>query len=66
MDAPRCTMLAEVMLHDRDTLSHAEKRDGSKQREVRAGSPKLGEELAACSAHEHHSLAKVVADRGAT
>ena len=31
MAAPRCTMLAEVMLHDRDTLSHAEKRDGSDQ-----------------------------------
>ena len=31
MAAPRCTMLAEVMLHDRETLSHAEKRDGSHQ-----------------------------------
>ena len=66
MAAPRCTMLAEVMLHDRDTLSHAEKRDGSDQWVVRAGSPKLGEARAACSAHVHHSLAKVVADRGAT
>jgi len=31
MAAPRCTMLAEVMLHDRETLSHAEKRNGSDQ-----------------------------------
>ena len=59
-------MLAEVMLHDRDTLSHAEKRDGSDQWVVRAGSPELGAACAACSAHVHHSLAKVVADRGAT
>ena len=42
MAAPRWTMLAEVMLHDRYTLSHAEKRDGSDQWVVRAGSPKLG------------------------
>ena len=47
MAAPRCTMLAEVMLHDRDTLSHAEKRDGTDQRVMRAGSAELGE---ACSA----------------
>ena len=59
-------MLVEVMIHDRYTLSHAEKRDGSDQWVVRAGSPKLGEGRAACSAHVHHSLAKVVADRGAT
>ena len=66
MAAPRCTMLAEVMLHDPETLSHAEKRDGSHQWVVRAGSSKLGEGRAPCSAHVHHSLAKVVADRGAT
>jgi len=66
MAAPRWTMLAEVMLHDRETLSHAEKRDGSHQWTVRAGSPELGEARAACSAQVHHSLAKVVADRGAT
>ena len=66
MAAPRCTMLAEVMLHDRDTLSHAEKRDGSHQWTVRAGSPELGEARAACSAQVHHSLAEVVADRDAT
>ena len=66
MAAPRCTMLAEVMLHDPETLSHAEKRDGSDQWVVRSGSPELGEARAACSAHVHHSLAKVVADRGAT
>ena len=66
MAAPRCTMLAEVMLHDRDTLSHAEKRDGSDHWVVRAGSPKLGEACAAGSAQVQHSLAKVVADRGAT
>ena len=66
MAAPRCTMLAEVMLHDRDTLSHAEKRDGSDQCMVRAGSRKLGEARAACSAHVQHSLVEVVADRGAT
>ena len=51
------------MLHDRDTLSHAEKRDGSDQWVVRAGSSKRGEARAACSAHVQHSLAKVVADR---
>ena len=66
MAAPRWTMLAEVMLHDRETLSHAEKRDGSHQRTVRAGSPELGEARAACSAHVQHSLVEVVADRGAT
>ena len=66
MAAPRWTMLAEVMLNDRETLSHAEKRDGSDQWVVRAGSSKLDEARAACSAHVHHSLAKVVADRGAT
>ena len=66
MAAPRWTMLAEVMLHDRYTLSHAEKRDASDQRVVRAGSPELGEARAACSAQVHHSLAKVIADRGAT
>ena len=27
--APRCTRVAEVMLRNRNTLSHAEKRDGS-------------------------------------
>ena len=27
--APRCTGVAEVMLRNRNTLSHAEKRDGS-------------------------------------
>ena len=59
-------MLAEVMLHDRETLSHAEKRDGSDQEVVRAGSPKLGGACAAGSAQVQHSLAKVVADRGAT
>ena len=53
MAAPRCTMLAEVMLHDRDTLSHAEKRNGSDQWAVRAGSSKLGEGRAACAAHVH-------------
>ena len=41
MAAPRWTMLAEVMLHDRDTLSHAEKRDGAVQYVVRAGSGEL-------------------------
>ncbi len=66
MAAPRCTMLAEVMLNDRDTLSHAEKRDGSDHWVVRAGSSKLGEARAAGSAHVQQSLAKVVADRGAT
>ena len=59
-------MLAEVMLHDPETLSHAEKRDGSDQLVVRAGSPELGEARAACPAQVLHSLAKVVADRGAT
>ena len=53
MAAPRCTMLAEVMLHDRDTLSHAEKRDGSDHWVVRAGSSKLGEGRSACSSHVH-------------
>ena len=43
--APRYTMLAEVMLHDPETLSHAEKRDGSHQRVVRAGSSTLGAAL---------------------
>ena len=66
MAAPRCTMLAEVMLHDRETLSHAEKRNGSDQWVVRAGSAELGEARAACSAQVHHSLAEVVADRDAT
>ena len=66
MAAPRWTMLAEVMLHDRYTLSHAEKRDGSHQWMIRAGSPKLSEACAAGSAQVQHSLAKVVADRGAT
>ena len=64
MAAPRCTMLAEVMLHDRETLSHAEKRDGTDQRAVRAGSAELGSACSACSAHVLHSLAKVVDDRG--
>ena len=64
MAAPRCTMLAEVMLHDRETLSHAEKRDGSDQQVVRAGSPELGSACAACSAQVQHSLVKVVTDRG--
>ena len=63
---PRWTRLAEVMLHDRETLSHAEKRNGSDQWVVRAGSAELGEARAACSAQVHHSLAEVVADRGAT
>ena len=66
MAAPRCTTVAEVMINDGETLSHAEKRDGSDQWEVRAGSPKHGEERAACSEHAHHMLAKDVADRGAT
>ena len=35
---PRFTRLAEVMLSDPETLSHAEKRDGAVQQAVRAGS----------------------------
>ena len=42
MDAPRCTGVAEVVLHDHETLSHAVKRDGSVQYVVRAGSSELG------------------------
>ena len=49
MAAPRWTRLAEVMLHDRETLSHAEKRDGAVQYVVRTGPGKLGEACAACS-----------------
>ena len=59
-------MLAEVMLHDRDTLSHAEKRDGSDQWVVRAGSSKLG---AACTRSfdvVHRTLLNVIDTRRAT
>ena len=42
MDAPRCTRVAEVVLHDRDTLSHAVKRNGSVQYVIWAGSSELG------------------------
>ena len=63
---PRCTRLAEVMLNDPETLSHAVKRDGTVQQVVRAGSGELGSACAACSSQVHHSLVKVVADRGAT
>ena len=66
MAAPQCTMLAEVMLHDRETLSHAEKRDGSDEWVVWAGSSKLG---AACTCSfdvVHHTLLNVIDTRGAT
>ena len=38
MAHPRCTRLAEVMLSDPETLSHAEKRDGTDQQVVRKAS----------------------------
>ena len=40
--APRCAGVAEVMLRNRNTLCHAEKRDGSDQYSVRARSGGLG------------------------
>ena len=57
MAAPRCTTVAEVMLNDGETLSCAEKRNGSGQYVIRAGSGELGEACAACSAvvHQHAS-----------
>ena len=64
MAHPRCTRLAEVMLNDPETLSHAVKRDGTVQQVVRAGSGELGSACAACSAQVQHSLVKVVTDRG--
>ena len=64
--APRCTRVAEVMLRNRNTLSHAEKRDGSDEWVVRAGSSTLG---AACTRSfevVQHSLPSVDDARGAT
>ena len=57
MAAPRCTTVAEVMLNERETLSCAEKRDGSGQYVIRAGSGELGEACAARFAvvHQHAS-----------
>ena len=57
MAAPRCTTVAEVMLNERETLSCAEKRDGSGQYVIRAGSGELGEARAARSSvvHQHAS-----------
>ena len=57
MAAPRCTTVAEVMLNDRETLSYAEKRNGSGQYVIRAGPGELGEACAARSAvvHQHAS-----------
>ena len=65
MHAPRCTGVAEMVLHDRDTLSHEVKRNGTVQYVVRAGSAELGEARAACSAQVHHTLLEVIAVRGA-
>ena len=42
MHAPRCTGVAEMMLHDRETLSREVKRNGTVQYVVRAGSSELG------------------------
>ena len=66
MAAPRCTMLAEVMLHDRDTLSHAEKRDGSDEWVVRAGFSTLGSACTRSFEVVQHSLPSVDDARGAT
>ena len=67
MAHPRCTMLAEVMLHDRDTLSHAEKSATVPISGWSGPAPlSLAKHVQPGSAHVQHSLAKVVADRGAT
>ena len=63
-DAPRCTGVAEVMLRNRNALCHAEKRDGSDQQTVRAGSGELGTSLSGCSSLVQHTLLRRLETRG--
>ena len=57
--APRCAGVAEVMLRNRNTLSHAERRDGSDEWVVRAGSSTLGAACTRSSDVVQHSLPSV-------
>ena len=45
-----------MVIPDPETLSHAEKRDGSGQYVIRAGSGELGSACAANFSQVHHSL----------
>ena len=61
---PRCTRVAEVMLRNRNALCHAEKRDGSDQQTVRAGSGELGTSLSGGSSLVQHTLLRRLETRG--